>query len=163
MGIVSETKERTTTQVESHGWASTPDVCRRILAPNVRALHVVVSGPIDKGSQAESGLVWSAIASKPNLKHHSPPFHSLGCSSQRTRLSHSPPVDNEPSQLSRHLRCLARRTSRVCRCGCDASAKLAAEVRLSDAVSRLAACVFAAGGSMAGALMLGVHRPSASA
>lgn len=134
-----------------------------ILAPNVRALHVIESGPIDKGSQAESGLVWSAIASKLSLKHDFPRFYSPGCSSQHTRLLRSPSVDNEPSQSSQHLRCLDRDTHRVCRRVCDASAKLAAEVWQSDAVSQLAACVFAAGGSMAGALMLGVHRPSACA
>ena len=100
-----------------------------ILAPVVQAPHVVESGPIDKGSQAEYGLVWSATASKLNLKHLSPRSHSLGFSSQRTQLSRSLPVNSEPSQLSGQLRCLGRRTNRVYRRVCDAGANLAAQVR----------------------------------
>jgi hypothetical protein len=158
MGIVSETRGGRRPKWRSMGGRRLLTFAGGILAPVVRALHVVESVPIDKGNQAAQGLVGSATASKLNLKHHSTRFHSLGFSSQRTQLLRSSPVNSEPSQFLRHLWCLHCCTNRLYRRVCDAGASLAAQIRLREVVSRLAACVPAAGGSLAGAFVLGVHR-----
>ena len=83
-------------------------------------------------------------------------------SSRRLVALFTCPRRTKSSALATLAVCLGCRTIRFYRRLGDASAKLAAQQRSSDAVSRLVACDCCRG-SMTGALMLDVHRPSVCA